>query len=86
MKHGQYEKITEAVMKILHEENAASDAETIEVLSKEAVIRAWKQFKQSARQSSVWKGKTRSRDSYPLVIYKDMTRLLVGSEKKGAEE
>ena len=52
------------------EENIAADLETAEVISKDAIIRAWRRLRQTLRQTSVLKDETWSRGSQPMVINK----------------
>jgi hypothetical protein len=52
------------------EENIAADLEMAEVISKDAIIRAWRRLRQTLRQTSVLKDETWSRGSQPMVINK----------------
>jgi hypothetical protein len=61
------------MMKIYDKENVALDSEMTEVISKEAVIQAWRQLRHSAPPASAWKSETWSRGTHPIVICKNIT-------------
>jgi hypothetical protein len=67
------------------EENVASDSEMTEVISKEAIIRAWRHLRHGSRQSLTLHDRIWSRDVHPIVIYKNITRPIVVYKKIGAE-
>ena len=55
---------------IFDEEDAAVDAEMTEVISKEAVIRAWRRLRHTFRLASTVKDKIGCRGGQPIVIFK----------------
>jgi hypothetical protein len=73
------------VMKIYDEENVALDSEMTEVISKEAVIQAWRQLRHDVLSSSAWKGEAWSRGTHPIVIYKNITCPIVAYKKIGVD-